>query len=108
MRPASSEAAHLHAWDFLPKRSRPFASTANTHAYRQSARPNRLQQMHICRAAETEKKADSYRTIVQGRNVKLTDALKSFAVRHGDECQRASVHTPHTHSKLPLSITVII
>ena len=33
----------------------------------------------VCRAVEAEK-AESYRTIIQGRNVKLTEAIKTFAV----------------------------
>ena len=37
-------------------------------------------QQTICRAAEQLQRSDSYRTIVQGRNVKLTEALKAFSV----------------------------
>ena len=53
---------------------------ATKHRYRAITNPVTRQQT-ICRAAEQLQRSDSYRTIVQGRNVKLTEALKAFSVR---------------------------
>ena len=50
------------------------------HARRSSSHIGRQVLQVECRAAEQIIKTDGYRTIVQGRNVKLTDALKSFTV----------------------------